>query len=133
MGLMKTLTITEAKKNLGKWLNAAVKGEEVGIITGSAIVALHPIEVRPATAMDKMPIDYEYLRTEYGISREEADAPMKNSAARLERQISRGDTLTIEHPTLEKLEKIVAAYRRSHRPATRAVKSRTGRRLARAA
>ena len=133
MGDMKTLTITEAKKNLGKWLTAAVKGEEVGIISGAAIIALRPIEVRPASATDKMPIDYEYLWKEYGISREEADAPIKAAELRLQKEILRGDKLTIEHPTLEKLEKIVAAYRRSHRPATRAVKSRTGRRLARAA
>ena len=133
MGRMKTLTITEAKKNLGKWLNAAVKGEDVGIITGAAIVALQPIEVRPATATDKLPIDYEYLWKEYGISRDVADAPLKASDARLHRQIASGDTLTIENPTLEKLEKIVAAYRRAHRPARKAVKARANRRLARAA
>ena len=133
MGLMKTLTITEAKKNLGKWLNAAVKGEDVGIISGSAIVALRRIEVRPESATDRMPIDYEYLAKEYGISREEADAPRKTADAKLESEISSGSAITIEHPTLEKLEKIVAAYRRAHQPARKVIKSRTGRRLARAA
>ena len=130
---MKTLTITEAKKNLGKWLTLAVKGEDVGIISGSAVVALRRIQVRPETATDKMPIDYEYLRTEYGISREEADAPLRAAETRLKKEILSGDTLTIEHPTLEKLEKIVAAYRRAHRPARKAVKARANRRPARVA
>ena len=130
---MKTLTITEAKKNLGKWLTAAVKGQDVGIISGAAIIALRPIEVRPATAMDKMPIDYEYIWKEYGISREEADAPRKAAEIRLQGEILKGDKLTIEHPTLEKLEKIVAAYRRAHRPTRSTPKARAGRRLARAA
>ena len=130
---MKTLTITEAKKNLGKWLNAATNGQDVGIISGSAIVALRPIEVRPATEMDKMPIDYEYLWQEYGISREEADRPLRAAETRLHQEILSGNTLTIENPTLEKLEEIIAAYRRAHRPARRAAKGRANRRHARAA
>lgn len=130
---MKTLTITDAKKNLGKWLTAAVKGEDVGIISGAAIVALRPVEVRPASVTDKMPIDYDYLWQEYGISRAQADAPLKVAETRLQKEILSGNTITIEDPTLEKLEKIVAAYRRAHQPARRVVKSRAGRRLARAA
>ena len=133
MGCMKTLTITEAKKNLGKWLNAAVAGKDVGIISGSAIVALRRIEVQPESVTDRMPIDYDYLAKEYGISREEADAPLKAAEARLENEIRSGSAITIEHPTLEKLEKIVAAYRRAHKPARKVVKSRANRRLARAA
>jgi len=42
---MKTLTITEAKKNLGKWLSAASRGEDVGIIIGADIIALRKTEV----------------------------------------------------------------------------------------
>ncbi len=41
---MKTLTITEAKKNLGHWLRAAVRGEDVGIISGSDVIALRKVE-----------------------------------------------------------------------------------------
>jgi antitoxin (DNA-binding transcriptional repressor) of toxin-antitoxin stability system len=36
---MQTLTITDAKKNLGRWLAAASSGEDIGIICG-AIKAL---------------------------------------------------------------------------------------------
>lgn len=42
---MKTLTITEAKKNLGRWLVAAASGDDVGIILGADIIALRKVEV----------------------------------------------------------------------------------------
>jgi antitoxin (DNA-binding transcriptional repressor) of toxin-antitoxin stability system len=42
---MKTLTITDAKKNLGRWLAAAARGEDIGIVCGSDIVALRKVEV----------------------------------------------------------------------------------------
>ena len=55
---MKTLTITDAKKNLGQWLMAAARGEDVGIISGSDIIALRKIEVEST--------DYAYR--EYGVT-----------------------------------------------------------------
>jgi antitoxin (DNA-binding transcriptional repressor) of toxin-antitoxin stability system len=42
---MKTLTITDAKKNLGRWLAAAARGEDIGIISGADIVALRKVNV----------------------------------------------------------------------------------------
>ncbi len=59
---MKTLTITTAKKNLGKWLQAASRGEEIGIISGADIIALHKVEVQAAD-------DYAYAIREYGATR----------------------------------------------------------------
>ncbi len=44
---MKTLTITDAKKNLGRWLQSAARGEHVAIICGADIIALRKIEVAP--------------------------------------------------------------------------------------
>ena len=44
---MTTLTITDAKRNLGKWLSAAVNGQEVGIVSGATVVALRPVQVEP--------------------------------------------------------------------------------------
>src|SRR5882724_7248810 len=58
---MKTLTITDAKKNLGHWLSAAVRGENVGIISGADIIALRKVEVE---AVD----DYSYAMREYGVT-----------------------------------------------------------------
>ena len=43
---MKTLTITDAKKNLGRWLSAAARGQDVGIICGADIIALRKVEVQ---------------------------------------------------------------------------------------
>ena len=42
---MKTLTITDAKKNLSRWLDAAARGQDVGIIRGADIIALRRVEV----------------------------------------------------------------------------------------
>jgi hypothetical protein len=63
---MKTLTITDAKKNLGRWLSAAGRGENIGIICGADIIALRKVEVE---AVD----EYAYARREYGATREELD------------------------------------------------------------
>ena len=43
---MKTLTITDAKKNLGRWLVAAAKGEDIGIICGADVIALRKVNVQ---------------------------------------------------------------------------------------
>jgi antitoxin (DNA-binding transcriptional repressor) of toxin-antitoxin stability system len=58
---MKTLTITDAKKNLSKWLQAAARGEEVAIVSGADIIALRKVPVQAA----------DYAWTEYGASAEE--------------------------------------------------------------
>ncbi len=59
---MKTLTITEARKNLSSWIRRAKSGEEIGIIDGNTIVALRPVIV---SAID-------YAESEYGFSTAEA-------------------------------------------------------------
>ena len=58
---MKTLTITDAKKNLGKWLEAAAEGEEIGIISGPNIIALRKVEVEAT----------DYAFREYGVTSDE--------------------------------------------------------------
>ena len=58
---MKTLTITEAKRNLGRWLEAAAGGEDIGIITGANIIALRKVEVEST----------DYARREYGATPEQ--------------------------------------------------------------
>ncbi|SRR6266481_308766 len=63
---MKTLTITDAKKNLGRWLSAAVRGEDIGIISGADIIALRKVEV---ASVD----EYSYAKREYGVTRKELD------------------------------------------------------------
>jgi len=61
---MKTLTITDAKKNLGKWLVAAARGEDIGIVCGADIIALRKVEVEST----------DYAQREYGVTAEEIEA-----------------------------------------------------------
>ena len=60
---MQTLTVTAARAQLGHWLARAVKGEEIGVIVGAQVVALRPVPIQAA----------DYMETEYGLMREEAD------------------------------------------------------------
>ena len=60
---MKTLTITDAKKNLGAWLKAASRGEEIAILSGPDIIALRKVEVEA--------VDCNYAGTEYGATPQE--------------------------------------------------------------
>ncbi len=61
---MKTLTITDAKKNLGQWLKAAAAGDDVGIISGGDIIALRKVEVEST----------DYALREYGVTQAELEA-----------------------------------------------------------
>lgn len=40
---MKTLTLSEAVRDLATWLKQAIAGEEIGIRSGDTIVALRPL------------------------------------------------------------------------------------------
>jgi len=68
---MTTLTITDAKKNLGKWLKIAASGGEVAIISGAEIIALRKVPVQAA----------DYAWTEYGVTGEEVAAYERKAAA----------------------------------------------------
>ncbi len=61
---MQTLTVTQARKNLSKWLRRAKAGEEIGIVNGADIIALRPVVVTAA----------DYMETEYQMTTDEADA-----------------------------------------------------------
>jgi antitoxin (DNA-binding transcriptional repressor) of toxin-antitoxin stability system len=80
---MKTLTITDAKKNLGRWLAAAARGEDIGIVCGADIVALRKVNVESA----------DYAQREYGATPEEALALEKATEQRYAR-LKRGKNLT---------------------------------------
>jgi hypothetical protein len=58
---MKTLTITDAKKNLGRWLAAAAKGEDIGIICGADVIALRKVNVEST----------DYAQREYAATPEQ--------------------------------------------------------------
>lgn len=57
---MKTLTITQARKNLGQLCNEAARGKVIGIISGHQIFQLKPVEV--------VAWDDTYAAREYGAT-----------------------------------------------------------------
>ena len=80
---MKTLTITDAKKNLGRWLAAAARGEDIGIVCGADIVALRKVEVEST----------DYARREYAASADQVAALEKSTEQRYQR-LKRGKKLS---------------------------------------
>ena len=90
---MKTLTITDAKKNLGQWLMAAARGEDVGIISGSDIIALRKVEVESA----------DYASREYGVTPQELEAFDRAAEKRYQRQKRSGKLITRTPDQLRKM------------------------------
>ena len=58
---MKTLTITDAKKNLSRLLQSAARGEDIGIVSGADIIALRKVGVHSD----------DYAWREYGVTVEQ--------------------------------------------------------------
>ena len=133
MVFMKTLTITEAKKNLGKWLNAAGRGEEIGIIAGAKIFALKPVEVQAKSWWDEMPVDVEYLRTEYGVTPEQAEKAFARLVKRSDKEIRDGKAIPLPDNLEEALEKIAGFTPARAKAAARTARERRHRRALRAA
>ena len=79
---MKTLTITDAKKNLGRWLAAAARGEDIGIVHGAEIIALRKVEVEST----------DYAQREYGATSAQVAALEEATEAR-HRSLRRASTL----------------------------------------
>ncbi len=71
---MKTLTVTEARKNLSGWIRRAGAGEEIGIVDGARIYAIRPVTVMAA----------DYALAEYGVTPAEVEA----AVARTKREIA---------------------------------------------
>ena len=80
---MKTLTITDAKKNLGRWLAAAARGEDIGIVCGADIVALRKVDVEST----------DYAQREYGATPQQVSTVEKVTEQRY-RRLKRGKKLT---------------------------------------
>ena len=79
---MKTLTITQARKNLGQLCSEAGRGKDVGIISGHQIFQLRPVQV--------VAWDDTYVAKEYGVSPAEMDAFVVRADADLSRKEQRG-------------------------------------------
>src|SRR6266705_1414949 len=118
---MTTLTITHAKKNLGKWLTAAVKGEDIGILAGATVVALRPVKVEAT----------DYAWREYGVTPAELDAFIKAENARIEKMRRKGEFIVLPDNLQQALEKITHHKPRRAKATSRAAKKRASRRSAR--
>lgn len=90
---MKTLTITEAKKNLGHWLSAAASGEDIGIISGADIIALRKVQVEST----------DWAQREYGATPEQVAALEKTVDQRYRRLRHSGKLLTVSAAELRGL------------------------------
>ena len=90
---MKTLTITEAKKNLSRWLAAAAHGEDVGIVCGADIIALRKIEVEST----------DYAQREYAATREKIAELDKATDKRYRKLQRSGKLVTVSTEQLRKM------------------------------
>jgi antitoxin (DNA-binding transcriptional repressor) of toxin-antitoxin stability system len=90
---MKTLRITDAKKNLSRWLAAASRGEDIGIVYGADIIALRKVEVE---SMD-------YAQREYGAPPEKVADLEEATDKRYERLKRTGKLTTVSAEQLRKL------------------------------
>ena len=70
---MKTLSVTDARQNLTRWLQAAMEGEDVGILCGNQVVALRPVHV----------YSEDYALQEYGVTKTELNRAVKRMDAEL--------------------------------------------------
>ncbi len=77
---MKTLTATEARKNLTRWLKAAKGGEEIGIVYGADIFAIRRVPIHAA----------DYPQAEYGLSADQLADFKKRADSELDRELKGG-------------------------------------------
>ena len=86
---MKTLTATEARKNLTHWLKAAKGGQDIGIVYGADIFALRPVPIQAA----------DYAQREYGVSPEQLDTFARRTNAELNRERKSGRMAVFTEPS----------------------------------
>jgi antitoxin (DNA-binding transcriptional repressor) of toxin-antitoxin stability system len=90
---MKTLTITDAKKNLSRWLDAAARGQDIGIIRGADIIALRKVEVESR----------DQAQREYGATQEQVAALEEATEKRYRRLKRSGKLVTTTTEQLRKM------------------------------
>jgi len=90
---MKTLTITDAKRNLSRWLDAAARGQDIGIIRGAEIIALRRVEVDST----------DYAQREYAATPEQIAAFADSTDKRYRRLKRSGKLVTVTTEQLRNL------------------------------
>ena len=89
---MKTLTVTDAKKNLTKWLQAAARGEEIGIVAGADVIALRKVEIEAT----------DYGWREYGVTQEELERLEKRMETEYQKLKRQGKLMVVTPGELKK-------------------------------
>jgi antitoxin (DNA-binding transcriptional repressor) of toxin-antitoxin stability system len=82
---MKTLTVTQARKNLSSWLRRAKAGEEIGIVDGADIITLRPVVIRAV----------DYVVAEYGLTVAEADVASSRIVAEAAAERTKGNIMPL--------------------------------------
>jgi len=90
---MKTLTITDAKKNLSRWLDAAARGQDIGIIRGGEITALRRVQVEST----------DYAEREYAATPEQVASLADATDKRYRRLKRSGKLVTVSTEQLRDL------------------------------
>jgi len=90
---MKTLTITDAKKNLSRWLSAASRGEDIGIVCGADIIALRKVDVEST----------DYAQREYAATPDQVVALEKATDARYRKLKRSGKLVTVTADQFRKM------------------------------
>lgn len=90
---MQTLTITTARKNLGRLLQAAAQGEDIGIISGPDIIALRKVEVESV----------DYAQREYGVSPDKIETYARAVGRRYRKLSQAGKLPLVAAEQIEKL------------------------------
>ncbi len=90
---MKTLTITDARKNLSRWLDAAAHGQDIGIIRGAEIIALRKVDVEST----------DYAQREYAATPEQIAAFEAATDKRYRRLKRSGKLVTVAAEQLRNL------------------------------
>ena len=79
--IMRTLTVTEGRRQLGHWCKQAIAGEDIAFTMDGVLVALRPVRV----------YSEDYALAEYGMTEEELDRAANRIEADIEKARKAGE------------------------------------------
>jgi antitoxin (DNA-binding transcriptional repressor) of toxin-antitoxin stability system len=82
---MKTLSPTQARANMTRWLDAAVAGHSIGITHKGRIIKLQPV-----------PVTEDWAADEYGLTGEELDQAASNLLQTGQELLESGKTVSLD-------------------------------------
>lgn len=82
---MKTLSPTQARANMTRWLDQAIAGHSIGITHKGRIVKLQPV-----------PVTEDWAAEEYGLAGEELDRAAEHLLEAGEQVLKSGETVSWE-------------------------------------